>query len=181
MHVPERDKDGANIVRLKQAPPGWTYELRCFEIETSTNYLFNEDCDGVDRGGITVKHYDAQGNEIIDPLNLGQSVSVIAEFEPEYNYEIIGGTAKVLDNPINPLRLWVLAVPDIPAPQGSKVMINGANFQFFDKNKQVEADGRVSKLMSYNATYHTNKLCFKLKYSVGERHKILIAIEHYKA
>jgi hypothetical protein len=59
-------------------------------------------------------------------------------------------------------------------------MIGGVNLKFVDPSDKVEADGRVSKYMSYSATYHTNKLRVILKHNAGIQHEVMLIIEMFK-
>jgi hypothetical protein len=102
----------------------------------------------------------------------------VFEFEPSYDYEIIGGVVVIANSPTNDVRMWVVAVPDVPAAYGgSKVMANGPNFKF---KTQIETDGRVAKRLTYSSTTHTNKLQFIIQHPAGEQHNLMLNLEFYK-
>ena len=180
---PQADSDNAYIQRNKIAPTGWTYQLRAIEVETSLlDSVYNKKADLSNWGDATVKFYNGSGTELTDQSVLDTDcVKTVLDFEPAYDFEIIGGFAKILADPTNPIRIWVIAVPDVPeAYGGSKLMVSGVDFRFIGTTDKVEADGRASKRMNYSASLHTNKLRVIFAHAAGEKHKLLIGFEHYK-
>ncbi len=100
------------------------------------------------------------------------------DWEPTYNFELIGGSAGILNIPTNDVRVWCVGVPDLtPAQGGTKVMVSGINFRFKDF---ITLDGRVVKRMTYSPTYHSNKMRKIVTHEAGEKHRIEIVWEHYK-
>lgn len=179
-----KDADGSKIYRPKAAKAGWTYHLTAPEFETSVlNSLYHKDADGNNLGQATVKYYNSSDVELTTQGDCDTScVKTVLDFEPSFDYEIIGGTIKSLNAITNDYRIWVVAVPDLTAAQGgSKVMVENVNLKFVDPNNGVEADGRASKYMTYDATYHTNKLRLTVKHPAGGKEKLMIAFELYKA
>jgi hypothetical protein len=175
----QKDEENAPIQRLKMAPSGWTYHIRGIEYQTSTSgSLKNNDHNGNGLGDATLKFYDSQGVETSD---MSQCVKTVLDVEPAHDYEIIGGTAKFLGAFTEDMYMDVIAVPDIPANQGgSKIMVRNINARFVGTEGKIEADGRVSKLMTYSATYHTNKLRFIARHPAGYAQKTLVMLEMYK-
>lgn len=177
------DIDGSLVVRPKAAKKGWTYSMIPIEVKTSTlssikSYLV----DGSNRSGITLKLYDNTSTEITNVAYESTCVKTVVTFEPTFDYELVGGTCSQKAKPGSDVRIWVTAVPDIAeAYGGSKEMVGGVNLDFIDPTDKVDADGRVSKLMTYSATYHTNKLQFTLKHGAGVAHDLLIKLEVFKA
>ena len=177
------DADGSNLTRTKATKKGWTYHLCGIEFETSVlGSIYHKDVDGTDLGETTIKFYDNVDTEITTQGTADTDcVKTVLEFEPTYDYEIIGGTIKTEDAVTSDYRVWVIAVPDLtPAQGGTKVMVENINLKFVDPNNGVEADGRASKLMTYDATYHTNKLQVTVKHPTGGKKKILLALELYR-
>lgn len=191
----QEDPESALVVRIKMAPKGWTYDIRGLEFSTSTlNSIKNSDQNEVAYGDAILKFYEritnADGTTSLAQItgaNLTQTyldtncVKTVIDLEPSYSYEIIGGYAKISAAPANDVRLYVVAVPDLPAPNGSKMMVRNVNFRFIGPTSRIEADGRTSKRLDPDPTYHTNKLSFQLLHGAGEKHNIMIALEHYKA
>lgn len=179
-----KDVDGSVIIRPKAAKAGWTYHLTAPEFITSTiNSLYHKDVAGTDLNQCTVKYYDASNVELTTQGTCDTDcVKTVFSFEPPFDYEIIGGTVKTIGAVSVDVRAWVIAVPDVSAAYGgSKVMVQNVNLKFIDPNNGIEADGRASKYMVYNATYHTNKLQLTLKHPAGHKENIMMAFEIYRA
>lgn len=177
------DSDGANLSRVKQAPTGWTYQLRGFEFTTSElGSLQNKDYNNSDLTDISIKFYDSSNNELSDQTSIDSGcVKTIVDIEPTYDYYLIGGTAKTLTVPSNDTRLSVVAVPDYPAPNGSKVMVQNINMRFVGSTDKVQADGRASKGLLYNSPVpHTNKIRFVVYHVAGDKVSFGVALEMYK-
>lgn len=177
------DTDQSMIVRVKAAKAGWTYHLCGVELETSVlSSIYHKDADGNDYNEATIKFYDSDDVELTVQGDLDTDcVKTVIDFEPTYDYEIIGGTVKSDVAITTDYRIWVVAVPDLTVAQGgSKVMVDNINLRYIDPNNGVEADGRASKYMTYDATYHTNKLRLVIKHPAGGKEKIMIAYEMYK-
>jgi hypothetical protein len=142
--------------------------------------IFEEDYDGTDRNFTVLKFYDVNGNEITDQPTLDTDcVETVIDWMPTYDYALVGGSGDTYDNLSSDVRLYVVAVPDIPAPTGSKVMINGANFRYMS-NKEIIVDGKAAKHMSYDAVYATNKLRFIIKHGAGEKFNFALTCSFYK-
>lgn len=186
--VSSRDSDGANIFRNKAAKKGWSYAIIPIEFETSrrqtSTTFYSKLADGTDRSDITLKCYDANDAEVTTDgaldVNWATIVKTVIEFEPTYDYEVIGGYIRTLNDITSDIRLWIIAVPDIAAPSGSKEMVGGLNLNFLKPENSFNVDGRVSKYLTYSSTYHTNKLRFIFKYPAGTHESIVINIEHYR-
>lgn len=181
------DTDGAFIVRNKAAKKGWTFCSLPFEFETArrSDSLYSKDSLGNDRTFITLKLYDNSNNEITtDGLlgaNLATAVKTVIDFEPPYDYEIIGGDMRTLTTISTDIRLWLIAVPDIPANMGgSKEMGGGVNLRYLAPGNVFSVDGRVTKYATYSASYHTNKIRLILKYPAGTNESLSIVIQLYK-
>lgn len=176
------DTDGAQIVRTKAAKKGWTYYAAGIEFQTSTlGSLYSKLIDGTDRPGISIKFYNASDVEITSSLLISTCVKTVVDFEPPYDYEVIGGTLRHMPVINTDVRLWIQAAPDIPAQYGgSKAMCSNINLKYLASGDQLHIDGRVSKFLTYNATTHTNKLRFIFKHAAGDCQNLMITIEHYR-
>ena len=176
------DSDNASFSRTKQAPTGWTYQLRGINFTTSTfGSMVNKTETDTDSGDSTLKFYNASGIEVTDPTLSTTITKTVFDLEPAYDYYIIGGIAKVLVTPTNDVRLNVTAAPDVPFSYGgSRVMIKGVNFKFVGANDKVDADGRASKMLTFSSSYHSSKLRFSVYHSAGEAHSFAVFLEHYK-
>lgn len=176
------DVDGAPIARIKASKKGWVFALTPVEATTAKlNSLTSTTVDGSNRSGLTYKIYDSENNEITDSEGESDCVKTVITWEPPYDYEIIGGQLQQKEKPTTNIRFWTIAVPDIPAAYGgSKEMVGGINLKYLDPADKINADGRVSKLMSYSATYHTNKLQFTLKHDAGIQHDFMLVLEIFR-
>lgn len=190
------DSDNAPLSRKKVAPTGWSYQMRSFEFETSKYKSFwEEEPDGTDPGFCAMSFFDDQDDELSYQQTGHESeteaqfqvrldddcVKTIATWVPNFDYEMIGGTMRQKTVPNDNLRMWVIAVPDLtPAQGGTKVFVNGVNMYYLEASESVVADGRASKKLTYDATYHTNKLQFILKHNTGYNHKLNMIVEFFK-
>jgi hypothetical protein len=180
----QKDIDNAVIARFKAAKAGWTYHMSGVEFQTSTiNSFYHKDVNGNDLNEAWAKYYDVNNNELTTQGSCDTDcVKTVLTFEPPWDYEIIGGTLKTISAVTSDMRVWIIAVPDIPANLGgSKVMVQNINLIFIDPNNGIVTDGRASKYMTYNAVYHTNKLQFTLKHTTGYKERVMIAFELFRA
>lgn len=182
----QMDTDGAQIVRNKAAKRGWSFCSLPFEFETArlNDTLFAQDVTGANRSFITMKAYNASDIEVTTAgllnANYGTITKTVIDFEPPYDYEIIGGDLRTLTSITADVRLWLIAVPDIAAPTGSKEMGGGINLKFLNPGNVFSVDGRVTKFATYNATYHTNKIRMVFKYPAGTNESLSVVIQLYK-
>jgi hypothetical protein len=177
------DSDGASLSRVKQAPSGWTYQIRSVEMETSNlTGMFNQDVNFQNITDTTLKLYDGNNTLITDQTVADSDcVKEIIDIEPPYDYYLIGGSIYLLAVPSSDVRLSVVAVPDYAAPNGSKVLIQNINLKYLAQGAKIEVDGRASKGLLYNNPIpHTNKLRFIITHPAGEKHNFMINLEIYK-
>jgi len=177
------DTDGTVITRNKAAKTGWTYGLIPTELTTATvGSKISKLVDGTDRNGITVKFYDINDVEVTDGANDATIVKTVFDFEPAYDYEIIGGEISHITPPTTDVRVYVIGVPDVAAIYGgSKEMAGGINMKFIAAFGKVEADGRVAKFMKHDTTYHTGKIRFIFKHDAGVKHTVMVLMSIFKA
>ncbi len=184
----QSDSDGAQIVRMKAAKRGWAYAAIPIEFKTAEiGSLYSKLADGTNRPGITLKFLDANDNEITQEglleINESTIIKTVIDFEPTYDYEVIGGQLRIEQDitSAQDCRLWIIAVPDVPAEAGgSKEMTGGINLRFLAPQNSFEVDGRVSKFLQYSPVYHTNKLRFMFKHTAGLKVWIHLTLELYR-
>ena len=185
-NISNRDTDGAQIVRNKAAKKGWTFCSLPIEFQTArrSDTLFSQDSAGNARSFITLKAYDVDNNEVTTDgaLNVNWStiVKTVIDFEPPYDYEIIGGDLRTLTTITADMRLWLIAAPDIPAPNGSKEMGGGINLKYLAPGNVWSVDGRVTKYATYNAVIHSSKIRLIFKYPPGTNENLQIIIQFYR-
>lgn len=183
----QNDTDGAQIVRLKAAKKGWSFWAIPIEITTSTlnGSLFCQDNAGNNVPGLTCKIYNSNNEEITTAgvlnANLNTCVKTVLDFEPAFDYEMIGGDLRINSNPAQDVRLWIVGAPDIPAQLGgSKEFASGVNLKFLAPDSSFTIDGRVSKFVPYNAVAHTGKLRVILKHPAGTQVNLQVVIHMYR-
>lgn len=179
------DSEGSPIQRIKTTQAGWHYQPHWLEINTSDydNGFYNKDVNGNDLGFATYKIYDDTDTEITSTANEGNAVKTVVTWEPTHDYEIIATKVFQATSPASDVRMWVEGLPDVPyASGGSRFFAQGGiNLKMLDTGSAADTDGRSSKFLSYNATYHTNKFEITLKHSAGLQHTVALMWEIYKA
>lgn len=181
------DIDGTPLARQKASKKGWSFWAVPIEFTTSTlsGTVYCKDASGTDVPGITCKIYDASNVEITTAgllnANLNNCVKTVMDFEPAFDYEMIGGALRINSNPSQDVRLWIIGAPDIPAIYGgSKEFASGVNLKFLAPDSSFEIDGRVTKYVSYSASTHQGKLRAILKHPAGTQVNLQIIIHTYR-
>lgn len=177
-----RDSDGSPMQRVKVTTSGWAYQLHGMEITISKlDSLVSKKDDGTDFGFLTIKCYDSNGDELVTQESCDtQAVKTVVDWEPNHDYEIVGGMFRQTAPPAQDVRLWVVGVPDVPAQYGgSKLFAANVNAKFLGESLRI--DGRAPKYMTYSATYHTNKLRMVFKHPEGFQHTFHVVFELFKA
>jgi len=183
-YMPQADSENAPLLRLKYAPSKWIYSARSIEVETSVlGSVVDMKPDGTNYTHSVIRFYDSSDVELLTQAQLDVScVQTIVDFEPPYDYEVVGGSAQCLNAVNVDLRIWVIAVPDLTLAQGgSRLMVDGINFKYLGANDKVVVDGRASKRLNYSASLHTNKLRIILRHPAGHKSKLQVVIDHFKA
>lgn len=177
--VASKDSEGAFLNRTKITQTGWSYQLFCWEMETAKlSGLLAKDYTGTDIPYFTYKMYDVNGQETQTEANC---VKTVVDFEPQFDYEIVGGYALQKTQPTSDLYYHCVAVPDIPEVYGgNKIFIRNVNLSFVPSGKGLDCDGRAPKKLTYSAVLHTNKIRFIMNHPAGFQHRILQAIEIFK-
>lgn len=183
----QSDTDGAQIVRMKAAKKGWSFWAVPIEITTSTlgGSLYCKNSLDVDIPGITCKIYNGSDVEITTAgllnANLNTCVKTVIDFEPAFDFEIIGGALRINSNPSADVRLWIIGAPDIPAiAGGSKEFASGINLKFLGPDSEFSVDGRVTKFIQYHPSLHTGKVRILLKHPAGTQVNMQFAIHIYR-
>lgn len=181
------DIDGIPFFRMKASKKGWSFWAVPIEITTSTigGSVYCKDSNGNDVPGVTAKIYNDNNVEITVPgvldANLSTCTKTVVDFEPAFDYEMIGGSLRINSNPIQDIRLWIVGAPDIPAIYGgSKEFASGINLKFMAPDSSFEIDGRVTKYVTYNNTTHTGKLRIILKHPAGASVNMQFVIHTYR-
>lgn len=176
------DSDGAPITKQKIVPEGWAYQLRGFDISTDVlGGLVSKDAWGADKNDVTIKHYDASDVEITLQANMTNCVKSVIEFEPSYNYAIVGGLVFQAIDPVPDVRIGVVAAPTIPKIYGGSVEFGcGINLKHIGKTGAVNMDGRNPKILTYDATNHTSRLHVIITHAAGTSHDFHLMFEIFQ-
>ena len=182
---PPRDSDNMTISRNKVTKTGWTFNRANLKFETSKPGLRYKTVALVDLPGVTLKLFNAAGTDITAEAQSvldTDCVKTQLDFEPPYNNEIIAGSLVLLTPPVGEMFLWVIGVPDVPAAYGgSKEFVTGEALHMLGPKQILEIDGRTSKPLTYSAVYHTNKIRATIRHDVGEKVKMQMTYQQFKA
>ena len=189
--VPQKDSDGAVLQRVKVTTTGWSYQLHGLEIDTSTiDGTYSNKADGTPYGFSALKFYktvdgaDVQitGDDLNQTFLDSNCTKTVLDWEPNHDYELMGGQFFQKSRPTDDVELWVVGVPDVPAAYGgSKEFISQLDLAYIDVGQGIKIDGRAPKYLTYNATYHTNKMRFIFRHPAGYKHEMHIVFEIFKA
>lgn len=176
------DSDGAPMSRVKVVPSGWNFNYRMVDLKLSTvGSLVNNNAAGVAQTDVTLSLYDGSGVLIIDPANQGNCVKTVVDIEPVYDIYVAGGALRMDTQVTDNVYLNVIAVPDIPALYGgSKAFVQNVNLKYITNSIGLDVDGRAAKLLTYSATYHTNKFRFQFTHPAGYQMGVGILMEMYR-
>ncbi len=158
--VEPKAPDGRLIVRQTSANKTKNFRLKVFSFRPGDpSSLKNKNTDFTDASDITMTCYKSDGTTTTSRTN---AVKTIIDFEPTFNYEVIGGWIDVPDtiSGSSSEDWWVscIGVPDIPYAFGGSVpFVGGTNLEAAI-TKKLNSDGRATSYLAYDATYHTNKL-----------------------
>src|SRR6185436_1975610 len=99
------------------------------------------------------------------------AVKTVLDWEPLYNYEIIGGSidippAIVGSTPAGWL-VCAIGIPHIPAIYGGSVSFVYPCDLALVYTNHVVSNGRATQYLTYSPTYHTNKMRWIFKHPSG--------------
>jgi hypothetical protein len=175
-----RDADGAVINRVKAAKAGWKAQFHSMRITTATaSGVVSKKRDGTDVGFCTYTMKDANGDTT---AVVGDCVETIVTWEPSHDMELVGGQLLQKEPPTSDILMWVTAAAHIPAQYGGSIAFTegGINLADIGIGGVVNFDGRVSKFIAYDATYHSGRFEIALKHSAGVQHSFTITFELFK-
>ena len=179
------DSNGIPLQRAKITRTGWHYQAHSIEITTSKlSGFYNSNESGTDLGYTSVKYYNGTTELTANTqAELDSSCNKTVIFwEPSHDVEVLGGVIFQASTPANDTRLWITAVPDLPANLGGSVPFaqGGLNLKYMGTGQVFDIDGRTPKLLPYNATYHTNKFKLTLTHNTGTQHSLMFVAKVFR-
>jgi hypothetical protein len=159
--------DGRQEVRITPALNGARLHLIPIYFKTAdSSSLHNV---GPERAltDITYTMLDADEDVTTDPQ---EAVATLIDFEPEFNYEIMGGSLLIDPTLIGGTSdAWwgiIVGVPDLPSSVGGSVPFS-REFNLEMCGTSQEMDGVATTFMLYHPLYHTGKIRAHIKHPVG--------------
>jgi len=173
--------DGRLNIRNTTANTTKNYRLRVFSWQTSNPAsVHNKNALFVDYGDVTIMMLDANDLVTADP---NQCVKEYVDFEPAYNYDIIGGWTDIPENvrAAGPGSWYMsaLAVPDVPRSMGGSIEFISSVDLTLVKEARITTDGRATQLMQHNAVYHTSKVRYVVVHPAGAQQWFQIFVETF--
>jgi len=191
--TPPSDTDQVPLSRIKQTSIGWTYQGHSFEFTCGTvgGALYSKDWTGTDFGFVTPKFYEliSAVETLIEGANATDQGYLTANcsrstflWEPGHDYDIMSGELRFYTAITTDVRLWITAVPDVPAYMGGSKQLDtgGRNLRYTPVGTPIVLDGRVVKHLAYSATYHTSKFAFTLRHPAGFATPMQVTCQFYK-
>jgi hypothetical protein len=184
----QRTEDGRITVRDSTANRTTNFKLRAVSFYTAdfVGGLHNvSPITWSDYGDVTVRLFKADDSEITVEVDEVLAVKTILDFEPPYNYEIIGGfldiPSDLKDGTTDAWFISAVGVPDYPPEYFGQIdFISEVNIEAVTAAR-VTSDGRAISYLPYNhgGMPHTNLLRFVIRHPVGVKKRFQLYIEHF--
>lgn len=178
------DSNGIVLARTKVTESGWHYQAHFLEVTTGLlGGIVNEGPDGDDLGLTSIKFYNSSDVELTTQLSITLGcVKTVIDWEPDFDYEIIGGSFYQANVPATDVRMWVIAAPDIAAEYGGSVhfLHGGVNLKMIGSNQSINTDGRTSKKIKYVEGTGSTKLRTIIKHSIGVTAPIHLRLDIFR-
>lgn len=176
------DSDRTPIVRTKIVKAGSTFRSQSSEVTFSTlTGLLAKKNDASDVPNMSCSIFDGGGNQIVSSLLANTAVKTVIDWEPTFDYELIGHRIRILSNSLVDVRLWIVVTPDIADSAGGSIeIVSGMNLRYLPAGQEAVIDARVAKLLQYNAVSHSNKIRFIFKYPVTTNNTVMVSTELYR-
>lgn len=179
------DADGAQLSRGKITKSGWHFQCHSVEFTTSLlSSVYNSDKTETDLGFTSIKYYNSSDVELVAGTQAeldSNCVKTVITLELDQDIEVIGGVIYQGTEPSSDVRLWVTAIPDLPAPNGSVPFCQGgANLKHMGTGAVYDIDGKTPKMLPYDNTYHTNKFEITLIHPTGHQHNMMMIMKLFR-
>ena len=201
-----KDPEGRQFTRNVVTEPNWHYSPRSLDFYTAKrNSLYNRShhCGALnndatidaspDMGDGWLKFYDAtntllvqDGGESDEDFQIRLTANcckTVLEFEPDFNYDVLGAKLQFRNPPSDRAYFWFVAAPDVPEAYGGNVVFmgGGMNISFFSDKGYFECDGKSVSRVTYDGTYHSGKVALITKHGVGVQIGVQLILQFYSA
>lgn len=173
------DDDGATMVHPKMAATGRHYQLHGMTFTTATEGSFkqlDENHNNLNYG--TMEFRDNDRAVISGIENMHKVCCTVVDWEPPFDYEIMGGMFHQRAMPSGELILNVTALPDIPAANGGNIrFVVSSDLRFIGPDTGLHVLGHTTSELTHDPVLHTNKLRMTLHHGSGVQHDMYMAFE----
>ena len=172
------DADGAVLTRPKMAAAGRHYQLHGMSFTTAGwGSMKQIDAKVVDRQYAQLSFYDHDDVECSGTAEMYKVCTTRVDWEPPFDYEIMGGKFHQYGSPSGELILNVVALPDIPAAMGGNVeFVLATDLRFIGPDTGLEILGHTTSELKYSP-YHTNKISMTFHHASGIQHEMFIGFD----
>jgi hypothetical protein len=208
IQLENHDEEGRPYTKDVITEPIWHYSPRSLDFYTSKHEsLYNRShlCDpnnvttggtidgSLDLGDASMHFFDGtntaltQGAEESDvdfqTRLTGNCTKTVIEFEPHWDYDVIGAKLQIRNPPSDRAYFWFVAAPDIPAEYGGSVVFmgGGMNLHFFSESETFYCDAKTVSRVTYDSVYHSGKVAIVAKHNVGVQIGIQMIYKFYSA
>lgn len=176
------DLDGAKLVNPKLASSGRTYQSTFFNFATADlDSLFSKDWSGSDLSIVSLKLYDADGDEITDSANEGDAVATVLTVTQDRTFDLQGFCLYQKEQPSTDIYTYAAIAPHIPKAYGGTVeLIQSCNLKYSNfGNREVDWVGDSASTINYDDVNYSHILSLKLIHAAGIQHHLQAEIVWY--
>lgn len=181
----EVDSQGRQIIRTAAGQKGWTYLAKFIEFETSK--LGSLKCrknDNTNCSDVTLKLFNGSNQEVTDSAYENTIVRTEILIKLSTDFELISGHIHQITCPTSDIFVNVLGGIIELGSNYTKDFVTGMNLAFMGADENIITDGRASKYMTKDISgvpYQGNQLKFIIFHDAGINHRIMTALEMFRA
>ncbi len=173
------DDDGATMTRPKMAAIGRHQQLHGMLFTTAMEDSFQQrdaNDDNLQYG--TMTFYDVNNIQVSGTANMPKACKTTVDWEPPFDYEIMGGVCHQMQIPSGRLVLNVIALPDIPTTLGGNIrFVLSTDLRFIGVDAGLHVAGQTTSELIYSPTLHTNKIQMTFHHASGLQHDLYLGFE----
>ena len=179
---PLMGEDATLLVRPQASPVGWSFQLHGLLYTTAKEGSARQALDNsADPHYLTEKFYDESGTQVSGLDVATKACQTVIEWEPPWDYQLLGGMFHQKVSPSGEIILNVTAVPDIPKQFGGSIpFVVSTDLNFIGPDAGLELDAQSVQKLTYTPGYGTNKLRFSLHHASGLQHDMYIGLKIFK-